>query len=239
MNRAMSDRNMPRVQLRLAGASKKFYKGGCEISVLDDVDLTLHQGETVSIVGASGVGKSTLLHILGTLDRPSTGTLYYNDLDVFSLPPQELAGLRNATVGFVFQFHHLLPEFDALENVMMPSIIAGKDMAMASKKAEDALELVGMAHRKHHRPGELSGGEQQRVVIARSISQNPRVLLADEPTGNLDHKTGDGIHQLMMRLNEELGLTLVVVTHNRELAGTMSRQLMMRDGKLIDVAGGP
>jgi len=223
------------VKIEFEGVSKRFEKGGQVIEVLRDIDLSIDAGELVSIVGASGVGKSTLLHLLGTLDRPTQGRLLFNGDDVFKRDPAELAAYRNATIGFVFQFHHLLPGFSALENVMIPSIIAGHDLAKARERSTDALNAVDLEHRLHHQPGELSGGEQQRVAIARALVMEPRVVLADEPSGNLDQSTGGAIHELLIDLNRTRGITLVVVTHNLELATSFPRQLKLVDGKLLDI----
>ncbi len=226
------------IHIRLQGVEKRFHKGGVTIDVLKGLDLEIQQGDGISIVGASGVGKSTLLHIMGTLDRPTGGVVSFNGEDVFQKDDRALAELRNLTIGFVFQFHHLLPEFTALENVMIPAIIAGSELASARKVAEQALASVGLGARMHHQPGELSGGEQQRVAIARAVVMSPRILLADEPTGNLDTRTGMAIHDLLMQLNHDLGVTLVVVTHNLELAGRLPRQYRLADGKLSPLRAG-
>jgi lipoprotein-releasing system ATP-binding protein len=223
------------VRIELHGLTKTFEKGGVRIEVLKTLDLVIEPGEALSIVGASGVGKSTLLHILGTLDHPTSGTVLFNGTDVFAQDNRSLASLRNSTIGFVFQFHHLLPEFTALENVAMPAIIAGQDMARARARAEDALRAVGLAARLHHQPGEMSGGEQQRVAIARAVVMEPRILLADEPTGNLDIHTGESIHDLLLELNKTRGITLVVVTHNLELADRFSRRFRLTEGHLIEM----
>jgi lipoprotein-releasing system ATP-binding protein len=198
------------------------------------VNLDLGIGETVAIVGASGIGKSTLLHILGALDRPDSGTLEFQGEDVFLYNDFKLAQFRNRTIGFVFQFHHLLPEFSALENAMMPALINGFDKPDASKAAEEILVRVGLQDRLHLRVGKLSGGEQQRVALARALVLKPAVLLADEPTGNLDNINSDHVHQLVLELNRELSMTLVVVTHNMELASYMSRCVTIVDGRLQD-----
>ena len=224
--------------VRMVGLGKIFHKGGSTIEVLKDIDLTVAPGDRISIMGASGVGKSTLLHILATLDHPSYGHVYYNDLDVFSQPHEYLARLRNATVGLVFQFHHLLQEFTALENTMMPAIIGGRPIPQAAELAEEALVAVGLKDRIQHRPGELSGGEQQRVAIARAISLGPQLLLADEPSGNLDVKTGEAVHDLLLSLNEERGITLVVVTHNPDLGARMARRLRLIRGQLVEDSAG-
>ena len=214
--------------------TKSFQNGGVRIDVLKGVNLDLTIGETVAIVGASGIGKSTLLHILGTLDRPDSGTLEFQGEDVFLYNDFKLAQFRNRTIGFVFQFHHLLPEFSALENAMMPALINGFDKPDASKAAEKILVRVGLQDRLHLRVGKLSGGEQQRVALARALVLKPAVLLADEPTGNLDNVNSDQVHQLVLELNRELSMTLVVVTHNMELASYMSRCVTIVDGRLQD-----
>jgi lipoprotein-releasing system ATP-binding protein len=188
----------------------------------------------VAIVGSSGAGKSTLLQILGTLDQPTAGTIRYDNVDVTALPTNTVADFRNQTVGFVFQFHHLLPDFTALENCAMPGLIAGLGKKESQRRAEALLVRMGLSHRLTHRPGELSGGEQQRVALSRALVMQPKILLADEPTGNLDTTTGRGIHDLMLELNRELGMTMLVVTHSEDFAAQMPRQLHMRDGKLVN-----
>jgi lipoprotein-releasing system ATP-binding protein len=207
------------------------------IDVLNGVDLDVGAGEMVSVVGASGVGKSTLLHVLGALDTPTTGSIVFDGQELTKLTAARLADFRNREVGFVFQFHHLLPEFTALENVMMPALIQRIARADADARARAMLERVGLSQRLDHRPGELSGGEQQRVALARALLLSPRLLLADEPTGNLDTRTGASIHGLLEELNRELGMTMLVVTHNPDLAQTMQRQLRMIDGRIVDDAG--
>jgi len=215
--------------------TKSFRNGGVRIDVLQGINSDLHIGETVAIVGPSGIGKSTLLHILGTLDRPDRGTLLFEGENVFDYDDIKLANFRNRTVGFVFQFHHLLPEFSALENTMMPGLINGLSKANAGKAAEEILVRVGLQDRLQHRVGKLSGGEQQRVALARALVLKPAILLADEPTGNLDKMNSDQIHRLLLELNRELSMTLVVVTHNMELASYMSRRVTIIDGRLQDV----
>jgi len=214
--------------------SKVFNHGGRRIEVLRGIDLELTPGALVSIVGASGVGKSTLLHLLGTLDEPSQGAITFDGINVTSLSPGKLANFRNQSIGFVFQFHHLLPEFTALENVMMPGLIARLARKECAEKAEAMLVRVGLQDRISHRPGELSGGEQQRVALARALVLSPRHLLGDEPTGNLDTKTGQAMHDLFFELNRELGMTLLLVTHNNELAGRAYRKLRMIDGQVVE-----
>jgi lipoprotein-releasing system ATP-binding protein len=211
---------------------KSFTNGGTSIDILRDLNFDMSAGETVAIVGASGIGKSTLLHILGTLDRPDSGQLLFKGEDVFSYDDVTLARFRNKSVGFVFQFHHLLPEFNAVENTMMPALIGGASKTNAIRTAEDLLVRVGLKDRLHHRVGKLSGGEQQRVALARALVLKPAVLLADEPTGNLDESNSERIHSLLIELNQEFSMTLVVVTHNSQLASFMSRRVTIADGKL-------
>ena len=201
------------------------------MEVLQGVDLTFSQGERASVVGASGVGKTTLLHVLGTLDRPTSGKVLYQGRDIYALNEKDLAQFRNREIGFVFQFHHLLPEFNALENTMMPCLIQGIPKREATSRAEAILALVGLKERLTHKPGELSGGEQQRVAVARALVLEPKVLLADEPTGNLDARTGESVFDLLLELNRIKGVTLVVVTHNLKLAEKLSRQIQLIDGK--------
>ena len=211
---------------------KSFSNGGISIDVINELDFDLLSGETVAIVGASGIGKSTLLHIVGTLDRPDSGKLLFKGEDVFSYDDLKLARFRNQSIGFVFQFHHLLPEFSALENVMMPALIQGTGKSLAAQAAEEVLVRVGLKDRLNYRVGKLSGGEQQRVALARSLVLKPLVLLADEPTGNLDQTNSERIHSMLMELNREFSMTLVVVTHNMDLASCMSRRVTIVDGKL-------
>jgi lipoprotein-releasing system ATP-binding protein len=215
--------------------SKSFTNGGASIDILKDLNFDLTVAETVAIVGASGIGKSTLLHIIGTLDRPDSGKLLFKGEDVFLYDDVKLARFRNESVGFVFQFHHLLPEFSALENAMMPARIKGTNKQKAAQAAEALLVRVGLKDRLHYRVGKLSGGEQQRVALARALVLKPAVLLADEPTGNLDMSNSEQIHSLLMELNREFSMTLVVVTHNMELASYMSRRVTIVDGKLTSV----
>ncbi len=210
---------------------KTYGNGTKHVEVLKGVDLTFVQGERASVVGASGVGKTTLLHVLGTLDRPTSGKVLYEGRDIYALNEKDLAQFRNREIGFVFQFHHLLPEFNALENTMMPCLIQGIPMGEAASRAEAILTLVGLKERLAHKPGELSGGEQQRVAVARALVLEPKVLLADEPTGNLDTRTGEAVFDLLSELNRIKGVTLVVVTHNLKLAEKLSRQIQLIDGK--------
>ena len=209
------------------------------MEVLKGVDLTFSQGEKAAIVGASGVGKTTLLHVLGTLDQPTAGKVLYEGKDIFNLNEKDLALFRNREIGFVFQFHHLLPEFNALENTMMPCLIQGLPKREASSRAEVILNLVGLKERLSHKPGELSGGEQQRVAVARALVLGPKVLLADEPTGNLDTKTGESVFDLLQELNQIKGVTLIIVTHNLILAEKMTRQIRLVDGKNIEIDNAP
>jgi len=218
--------------IQVVDLHKSFHLEGLEIHVLKGINLSIARGEMVAIVGASGAGKSTFLHILGTLDRPSRGTVRFNGTDIFSLPDQKQAEFRNRRVGFVFQFHHLLPEFTALENVCMPAYIQNRPAAEARADAAALLSDVGLAQRLNHKPGELSGGEQQRVAVARALMQRPDVVLADEPTGNLDTQTGDALFELMRKLNRERGITFVIVTHNEKLSAQADRIVHMADGLL-------
>ena len=211
---------------------KNYIDGTRNIEVLKGINLTLAKGEMVAVIGASGTGKSTLLHLLGALDRPSKGELFHNGQNVFDHSDQQLAAFRNKTIGFVFQFHHLLPEFTALENAIMPGMIAGHNREELFAVGTELLEKVGLGNRFDHRVGELSGGEQQRVALARSIIMKPALLLADEPTGNLDPKTGDKIFALIQEMNQDFGLTTVMVTHNHQLARKMDRCLVLKDGEL-------
>ncbi len=223
--------------IELRGLVKTFRHNGIQVDVLTGVDLDIFRGETLAVVGASGVGKSTLLHILGTLERPSTGQVRWEDQDVFSLDDRSLAAFRNRKVGFVFQFHHLLAEFNALENVMMPALIARIPQVAAREQAEAILVRVGLKDRLTHRVTTLSGGEQQRVAVARALVLEPEVLLADEPTGNLDPKSGIRVQELILELNAEKGLTSVIVTHNLEMARVLDRQITLIDGKAIILRG--
>ena len=216
--------------LEIRDLYKAYKKGGTDIHVLAGAFFSIARGEMVSVIGASGAGKSTLLHLMGTLDAPDRGTLLYNNRSLTALSSADLADFRNRELGFVFQFHHLLPEFSALENVMMPALIRRLPKAEAQTMATRALNDVGLSHRMTHKPGELSGGEQQRVALARALVLDPPLILADEVTGNLDERTAEEIHALLFELNRRRGVTLVVVTHNRALADAMPRRLLLEDG---------
>ncbi len=222
------------VRLEVERVTKLFQHGGRTIGVLKGIDLSLRSGEVVSVVGASGVGKSTLLHILGTLDSPTSGRILFDGVDVTTFTPQALADFRNRQIGFIFQFHHLLPEFTALENAMMPGLIARQPRRQCAERAEALLVRVGLRDRLKHRPGELSGGEQQRVALARALLVSPRLLLGDEPTGNLDTKTSREMHELFFELGRELGMTILLVTHNDELAQRTMRRIRMVDGLIVE-----
>jgi lipoprotein-releasing system ATP-binding protein len=213
---------------------KGFASGRGRVEVLDGIDLIIRENERVAVVGASGAGKTTLMHIIGGLDHPTSGTVLFEGKDIFTLKGSALDAFRNRTIGFVFQFHQLLPEFSALENVMMPALIARQDQKEAAEKAESLLEEVGLGHRLTHKPGELSGGEQQRVAIARALVMSPRLLLADEPTGNLDSGTSDEIYRLLHQLHQTRGLTMVIVTHSETLAKRLDRIVHMADGRFLD-----
>jgi lipoprotein-releasing system ATP-binding protein len=223
--------------IKTTGLKKSFTTPAGELEVLKGIDLQISAGEMAAVVGASGVGKSTLLHILGALDKPTSGIIEYEGKDMLSLSERELALFRNSTIGFVFQFHHLLPEFSAIENVMMPSLIS-RVMSHAESKDRAArlLDELGVRGRSEHRPGELSGGEQQRVAVARALVLNPKVVLADEPTGNLDTSTGNELFKLLQSLNEKLGITFVIVTHNKGLSDRCHRVIEMSDGIIREAA---
>jgi lipoprotein-releasing system ATP-binding protein len=218
--------------LEVRDLRKSFQTDVSRIDVLNGIDLSVMEGDTIALVGASGAGKSTLLQIVGTLDRPTSGSVFFRGDDVFSLNEGALATFRNRSIGFVFQFHHLLPEFTALENVMMPALISGISSEEARKPAVAFLEDVGLAERLHHKPGELSGGEQQRVAIARALVLSPALLLADEPTGNLDTKTSEEVHELLSGIQQKTGLTLIIVTHNERLAARMGKTIRLVDGRI-------
>jgi lipoprotein-releasing system ATP-binding protein len=212
--------------------AKRYKDGQLETPVLSDVNLTINAGDRIAIVGSSGSGKSTLLHLLGGLDSPSSGDIEVLGQSLADLSVSKLSQLRNQSLGFVYQFHHLLPEFSAVENVAMPLVIGGQKPSAAKKAAEALLEKVGLGHRLTHKPSELSGGERQRAALARALITNPACLLADEPTGNLDHRTAEGIFDLIMELNQQMNTALVIVTHDRQLAARMDKVYTLVDGKL-------
>jgi lipoprotein-releasing system ATP-binding protein len=218
----------------LENLSKTFFKDGNKIEVLRGLNLKIKKGESLAILGVSGAGKSTLIHILGTLDHPTSGNISINGMNVFEWDENKMARFRNLNIGFIFQFNNLLPEFDALENTMMPALISGMPKKLAAQKAYNLLEEMGLEKRTRHKPGELSGGEQQRVAIARALIMEPEILLADEPTGNLDTETGKKIEDILVNLNATKNITLIVVTHNKLLSERMSGKIGLRDGKIYD-----
>jgi lipoprotein-releasing system ATP-binding protein len=228
---ATAPASTPLVAIR--GLHKTFLHMGRKLDVLQGIDLDIGAGEIVAIVGKSGAGKSTLLHCIGTLDLPSRGSIRLGNQELTGLPSTRLADIRNRTIGFVFQFHHLLPEFSALENVMMPGLIQGRKRSELTTRARTLLDEVGLRERETHRPGELSGGEQQRVALARALVLEPKLILADEPTGNLDTATSDAIHQLFFEISRRHGTTIIVVTHNVAFAQSMPRMVTMRDGRIL------
>ncbi len=219
--------------IEVRGLDKTFYDADREIRVLRNLDLNVEAGEEIAVVGQSGTGKSTLLHIIGSLEEPTAGKVYFEGEDLFALDQKSLAEFRNLKLGFVFQFHYLLADFTALENVMMPALIGRIDDAEASRRATEMLEMVGLGD-KLKRLAELSGGEQQRVAVARAVVLRPKLLLADEPTGNLDPHTAEEVHALFHKLNRELGITLVIATHNEQLTRSVGRALRLNEGKLVD-----
>ncbi len=221
--------------IRLEAISKQFNSSGTVIEILNNLSFDIHAGETIAILGESGIGKSTFLHVLGTLEPLDQGKIIYNGMDISQFDSARLAAFRNSIMGFVFQFHYLLEEFTALENVMMPGLINRLKKKDIRNTAEEILMRVGLGHRLQHRVSQLSGGEQQRVALARALVLRPEILLADEPTGNLDKKNSKQIHDLLLELNKEFGMTIVVVTHNLHLADYMQRQLTLADGKLVDL----
>jgi lipoprotein-releasing system ATP-binding protein len=222
----------------IEGLKKSFQHMGRTLDVLKGIDLNIYAGQILAIVGQSGAGKSTLLHCMGTLDLPSSGRIRLGGEELTTMSGSRLAAVRNRDIGFVFQFHHLLPEFTAVENVMVPGLIQGRSRREMQKRAESLLEEVGLSNRASHRPGELSGGEQQRVAVARALALDPKLVLADEPTGNLDSATSDAIHDLFFQINREHGTTIIVVTHNPAFAESMPRVVRMRDGRVeIDDVG--
>lgn len=222
------------IELQTLGLTKIFGNGAGAIELFNGLEIVIRRGERIAVVGSSGAGKSTLLNILGTLEKPTAGKVLYGGEDVFLRGEKDLAAFRNQNIGFVFQFHCLLPEFNAVENVMMPGLISGLSKAEARTRAEELVEALGLSARLKHRVGELSGGEQQRIAVARALLLRPRLFLADEPSGNLDSRTGRTLHELLVSLNEKLGLTMVIVTHNQELASMMHRVLRLKDGRLIE-----
>jgi lipoprotein-releasing system ATP-binding protein len=220
------------IEVQTLGLTKIFGNGTHIIELFRDLEIVIRKGERVAIVGSSGAGKSTLLNVLGTLEKPTGGKVLYGGEDVLMWGERELANFRNRNIGFVFQFHCLMPEFNSLENVMMPGLICGLPRSEAKERARELLDKLGLATRLKHRVGELSGGEQQRVAVARALLLRPRLFLADEPSGNLDSRTGRTLHELLVSLNETLGLTMVIVTHNQELASMMHRVLRLKDSHL-------
>lgn len=208
------------------------HKSFGNLKVLKGIDIEVKEKEIVSIVGSSGAGKSTLLHILGTLDKPDAGKIFYDQKPITDLNEENLASFRNKTIGFVFQFHHLLPEFTALENVCIPAFIGGIPRKEAERKAKDLLDLMNLSDRLTHKPSALSGGEQQRVAVARALINHPRIVLADEPSGNLDSAAAKELHQLFFRLRDQIGQTFIIVTHNQELAKMADRTITMKDGRI-------
>jgi len=228
--------DLKNIVLRAENIHKIFWLGrNVKLHVLKGIDLEVRRGEIVAIVGASGAGKSTLLHILGTLDRPSEGKVYVDGVDVFQMSDVELAKFRNRKIGFVFQFHHLLPEFTAIENVAMPAMIAGKSFDEAKDRAYELLKEVGLADRIEHKPSELSGGEQQRVAVARALMNSPEIILADEPSGNLDSQNAEALHDLIVELNKKHGQTFIIATHNEKLAERADRIVKIVDGKIHEI----
>ena len=225
---------MPKKIIEASQVCKSYYLGKDELKVLKGIDLSINEGEIIAIIGASGAGKSTLLHILGTLDRPTSGNVTYDGVDIFKLNDEKIARFRNLQIGFVFQFHHLLPEFTALENTAMPGMIAGKRLSQMKETARKLLTEVGLAERVEHRPAELSGGEQQRVAVARALVNNPKVVLADEPSGNLDSVNAESLHELILQLAKTYNTTFLIATHNDHLKSLAHRVVKIQDGVLME-----
>ena len=223
---------MSKLLLEVKNVSKRFQEGSVDTQVLKDVDLQVFKGEQLAIIGISGSGKSTLLHIMGTLDRPTSGQVLMLGEDLYALSTRRQSEVRNQDLGFIYQFHHLLPEFSALENVAMPALIQGRNRKEVETEAKNLLERVGLGHRLNHTPAEMSGGERQRTAIARALINKPKLVLADEPTGNLDARSGEAVYELIRELANQLGTAFVVVTHDAKLAARMDRQVRMKDGHL-------
>ncbi len=235
MSSSVRNSNNRVLALEVRDLCKSFWSSGFQVEVLKGLNCKIYSGELVGIVGASGVGKTTFLHILGTLDRPSTGKVFHFGRDVFSWSDSRLSRFRNQELGFVFQFHHLLPEFSALENIMMPCLVAGESKARAKEMAVNILVELGLEKKRDYRIGELSGGEQQRVALARAMVRRPRLVLADEPTGNLDEKTGEKVADLIFFFNKNYHITMIIVTHNMALAGNMDRCIGLVSGRAIEL----
>ncbi len=235
MSNTVLNNEINNMLIEVNNLSRSYKDGKLQVDVLDGLSFEVAKGEQLAIVGASGSGKSTLLHLVGALDKPNTGEVLINGQNIHQLSRKEQGRFRNQNIGFVYQFHHLLPEFTAQENVAMPLIIGGVKRDLALKTADEFIERVGLSNRKFHKPSELSGGERQRIAFARAIVSKPLVVLADEPTGNLDHATADKVYDLMCELNKDLGTSFVTVTHDLELAGKMQRQLKLEDGHLMEL----
>ena len=224
-----------RFALRCKNLHRTFYRtGDKDLEIIKDISLELEENKITVIVGASGAGKSTLLHIIGGLDKPDEGKVFIGEQDIYTLNDEEISYVRNNNIGFIFQFHHLLPEFTALENISIPQMIAGKSIKEAAVRSSELLDAVKLTDRANHKPSELSGGEQQRVAMARALANNPSILLADEPTGNLDSENSQIMHEIMLELKEKFGLTLLIVTHNPDLMKLADKVLVMKDGQITD-----